>query len=126
MKSLIKTSKINSYTEGENYGLNALGTIYRNISHYEKSIKIHKQANELANITDNIEFKIISLNNIGVAYRRMDLVKPALDFHTKALDFARSIKDPSKTISYNIAVSQNSIGNIYLILEQYELALKQF
>ena len=126
MKTLIKTSKNISYAEGENYGLNALGAIYRNISHYEKSIETHKKANELANKTNNLEFKIISLNNIGVAYRRMDLVKPALDFHTKALDFARSVENPSQTTFYNIAVSQNSIGNIYLILEQYELALKQF
>ncbi|MEM5566557.1 tetratricopeptide repeat protein [Psychroserpens sp. AS72] len=126
MKTLAKTSKTIDYVEGESYGLNALGVIYRNISHYEKSIEIHKKAKTLADISDNIEFKIISLNNIGVAYRRMDLVKPALDFHTKALDFARSIENPSKTISHNIAVSQNSIGNIYLILEQYELALKQF
>ncbi|WP_261793675.1 tetratricopeptide repeat-containing sensor histidine kinase [Psychroserpens burtonensis] len=126
MNTLIKATKTVNYIEGENYGLNALGAIYRNISHYKRSIEIHKEANELANSTNNLEFKIISLNNIGVAYRRMDLVKPALDFHTKALDIARSIENPSKTIFYNIAVSQNSIGNIYLILEQYELALKQF
>jgi tetratricopeptide (TPR) repeat protein len=126
MKTLIETSKIISNPNVENYGLNALGTIYRNISHYEKSIETHKKANELANKTSNLEFKIISLNNIGVAYRRMDLVKPALDFHTKALDFARSVENPTQTTFYNIAVSQNSIGNIYLILEQYELALKQF
>jgi tetratricopeptide (TPR) repeat protein len=126
MKTLAKTSNSINYVEGESYGLNALGVIYRNISHYEQSIEIHKKANTLANLSNNIEFEIISLNNIGVAYRRMDLVKPALDFHTKALDIARSIKNPSETISYNIAVSQNSIGNIYLILEQYDLALKQF
>ncbi|MFD2915104.1 tetratricopeptide repeat protein [Psychroserpens luteus] len=126
MKTLIKTSKGLNYLEGEGYGLNALGVIYRNISHYEQSIEIHKKANNLADISNNKEFEIISLNNIGVAYRRMDLVKPALDFHTKALDIARSIENPSNTVSYNIAVSQNSIGNIYLILEQYELALKQF
>ncbi|WP_052466982.1 tetratricopeptide repeat-containing sensor histidine kinase [Psychroserpens damuponensis] len=126
MKSLIKASKTLDYVEGESYGLNALGVIYRNISHYEASIATHKKANALAVENDNLEFKIISLNNIGVVYRRMDLVKPALDFHTKALDFARSVENPSQTIAYNIAVSQNSIGNIYLILEQYELALKQF
>lgn len=126
MKVLISTSKAINYIEGENYGLNALGTIYRNISHYETSIETHKKANALLNNSINIEFRIIGLNNIGVAYRRMNLVKPALDFHTKALDIASSIKNPSKTISHNISISKNSIGNIYLILEQYDLALKQF
>ena len=36
------------------------------------------------------------------------------------------LKNPSKTVSYNIAVSQNSIGNIYLALKQYDLAITQF
>nr|WP_321221548.1 tetratricopeptide repeat protein [uncultured Psychroserpens sp.] len=126
MKALFQKSNVVGYNEGESYGLNALGVIYRNLSHYEQSIVTHKRANTIATNANNLEFEIISLNNIGVAYRRMDLVKPALDFHTKALDIARSIENPSETISYNIAVSQNSIGNIYLILEQYELALKQF
>ncbi|MEH6537041.1 MAG: tetratricopeptide repeat protein [Psychroserpens sp.] len=126
MKTLINSSKNTNYLEGESYALNSLGVVYRNVSLYERSIKTHETAKVVADQAENLELQIVSLNNIGVAYRRMDLVKPALDFHTKALDISRSIKDPSKTVSYNIAVSQNSIGNIYLILDQYELALKQF
>ena len=126
IKTLINKANSINYPEAESYGLNALGVLYRNISHYEQSIEAHKKAKALADVSDNTELKVVSLNNIGVAYRRMDLVKPALDFHTKALDLSRSIDTPSATISYNIAVSQNSIGNIYLILEQYDLALKQF
>ena len=126
MKTLLKASNTSNYPEGESYALNALGVIYRNISRYEKSIEIHKQAKKIADIAENNELQVVSLNNIGVVYRRMDLVKPALDFHTKALNISRAIENPSETISYNIAVSQNSIGNIYLILEQYDLAHKQF
>ncbi len=126
IKTLINKASSINYPEAESYGLNALGALYRNISHYQQSIEAHKKAKTLADISDNTELKVVSLNNIGVAYRRMDLVKPALDFHTKALDISRSVDHPSATISYNIAVSQNSIGNIYLILEQYDLALKQF
>lgn len=126
MKTLINASESIGYLEGQSYALNALGVIYRNVSIYERSIKTHETAKTLADLAENTELQIVSLNNIGVAYRRMDLVKPALDFHSKALDLSRSVKNPSETVSYNIAVSQNSIGNIYLILEQYELALKQF
>lgn len=126
MKHLIEKSKLAKYIPGEIYGLNALGVIYRNISNYQKSIQLHKKAIELSETIENTEFKIISLNNVGVAYRRMDLVKPALDFHTAALDIARSVEKTNEVITYNIAVSQNSIGNIYLILEQYKLAIKQF
>ena len=126
MKALLEASKTFNYPEGESYALNGLGVIYRNVSFYQRSIDTHKLANALAEQSNNTELKVVSLNNIGVAYRRMDLVKPALDYHTKALDISRSIDQPSETISYNIAVSQNSIGNIYLVLEQYDLATKQF
>lgn len=126
MNVLLRKSKALHYPEGESYALNNLGVFLRNNSHYEQAIDLHTKANALANEVNNLELRVINLNNIGVVYRRMDLVKPALDFHTKALDIARSVENPSEEIKYNIAVSQNSIGNIYLVLEQYELAMRQF
>jgi len=126
MKALFEKSKIANYAEGESYALNALGVIYRNISLYERAIETHNASKALAEETNNLVLKVVNLNNIGVAYRRMDLVKPALDYHTEALDIARSVENPSEEINYNIAVSQNSMGNIYLVLEQYELAMRQF
>jgi len=126
MKRLLNVSKGISYFEGSSYALNALGVIKRNISDYDASIKLHQEAKQYAEKAKNDEFNIISLNMIGVAYRRMDIVKPALDYHTEALKIAYSVIDPSETITYNIAVSQNSIGNIYLALKQYDLAILQF
>ena len=126
MKRLLDISKGNTYDEGSCYALNALGVINRDLSNYDKSIAFHQEAKQLAEKAENIELKIISLNMIGVAYRRMDIIKPALDYHTEALKIAYSVVDPSKTIRRSIAVSQNSIGNIYLALKQYDLAITQF
>ena len=126
MKRLLDISKAIAYNEGSSYALNALGVINRNISNYNRSIKLHQEAKQYAKKAKSDEFKIISLNMIGVAYRRMDIIKPALDYHTDALKIAYSVINPSKTVSYNIAVSQNSIGNIYLALKQYDLAITQF
>ena len=126
MKALANKAKSINYIDAESYALNALGNIYRNVSLYEKAIETHKEAEALARKINNIELQIITLNMIGVDYRRLDLVKPALDYHTKALDIAKSIKNPSSDIKYSIAVSQNSMGNIYLVLEQYALAITQF
>lgn len=126
MKRLLNVSKDISYYEGASYALNALGAIERNISNYDASIKLHQEAKTYAEKARSDEFRIISLNMIGVAYRRMDIVKPALDYHTEALKIAYSVIKPSKTITHNIAVSQNSIGNIYLALKQYDLAIIQF
>lgn len=126
MKRLLNVSKTQGNNETACYALNALGVINRNISNYETSINFHQKAKNFADKANNDELRIISLNMIGVAYRRMDIVKPALDYHTKALGIAYAVKNPSETVNYNIAVSQNSIGNIYLALKQYDIAISQF
>ncbi|WP_296380132.1 tetratricopeptide repeat protein [Winogradskyella sp.] len=126
MKRVLDATKAITYNEGITYALNALGVINRNISNYDASIKLHLEAKSYADKLDNDELRIISLNMLGVVYRRMDIIKPALDYHTEALKIAYAVKDPSEIVSYNIAVSQNSIGNIYLALKQYDLAITQF
>ncbi|MBN4047261.1 histidine kinase, partial [bacterium AH-315-P13] len=126
MKHFVLLSKNSNYLEGQSYALNALGTIYRNISLYSKAIINHKQAEELAKKANNIELTILSLNMQGVVYRRMDFIRSALDYHEKAFSIANAIEAPSNYIKLGIAVSQNSMGNIYLSLKQYDLALVQF
>ncbi len=126
MKRLLSVSKNISAFETCSYALNALGVIQRNISKYDEAIALHEEAKTYADKAKSTEFKIISLNMIGVVYRRMDIVKLALDHHTEALKTAYSVINPSLTVTKNIAVSQNSIGNIYLALKQYDLAINQF
>ncbi|MBU2927939.1 tetratricopeptide repeat protein [Winogradskyella psychrotolerans] len=126
MTRLLDLSKEASWYEGASYALNALGVIQRDISNYDESLRLHQEAEIYANEAKSDELKIISLNMIGVVYRRMDIVKLALDYHTEALKIAYSVITPSKSISQSIAISQNSIGNIYLALKQYDLALSQF
>lgn len=126
MKDLRSKAKSIKYLEAECYALNSLGIIYRNVSLYKKSLKAHQEAYELADLAGNVELKVICLNMIGVVYRRMDAIKPALDYHKKAMDLANKVKKPTPTLKASIAVSQNSMGNIYLTLKQYDLAIKEF
>ncbi|CDF77867.1 signal transduction histidine kinase [Formosa agariphila KMM 3901] len=129
MEYLKVQSHLVSYLEGEAYALNALGTIVRNMSLYEKAIIYHKKALEISIEAKNDVLHTISLNLIGVAYRRMDLVKPALDYHKKAYDIAsKALKNNPEIadLEHSMAISRNSMGNIYLALKQYDLALKQF
>lgn len=126
MKRLAATSGSISYIEGESYAFIHLGNIYRNTSKYEKAIDCHKKAEELASLSEDKHLKVISLNMLGVDYRRMDLLRSALDNHAQALKIAHSIQPISADIKRSIAVSQNSMGNIYLALKQYEPALNQF
>ena len=126
MKTLSSASKELGYLEGESYALNMLGTVYRNVSFYDKAIRYHSQANELAKKANNLELQVISLNMLGVVYRRLDVIRSALDYHKQALDLAETIKRPSFDLRRSIAVSLNSMGNIYLVLKQYDLAIQQF
>ncbi|WP_235982324.1 tetratricopeptide repeat-containing sensor histidine kinase [Gelidibacter maritimus] len=126
LKRLVTKASDAQSLEVESYALNKLGEIYRNKSLYDAALKAHHEAEELAKAANNIQLEVVSLNMIGVVYRRMDFIKPALDYHKKALDLARSVQDPTDELMLSIAVSQNSMGNIYLTLKQYDLAIEQF
>lgn len=126
MKQLNERVVKGSYFEAESYALNALGVIYRNLSKYDKAIDYHEYAEEVATYCQNLELKVLSLNMLGVVYRRMDLVSSALDYNSQALEFARKANPITEQLELSIAVSLNSMGNIYLVLKQYDLAIEQF
>lgn len=128
MKYLAQHANTSNYFEAKSYALNALGSIYRNKSMYDQAITTYKAAEDAAITAENDVLRVISLNMLGVVYRRMDLVKPALDYHKEAYDLAsKKYKiNPDPEFEHSMAVSRNSMGNIYLVLKQYDLALKQF
>lgn len=126
LRQLAIKSKANKNFLAEGFALNFLGIGYRNASLYDKAIELHKESYDAAILDGDIELQVIALNMIGVAYRRMDLVKPALDYHTQALDLTNNVKNKTNQLEASIAVSQNSIGNIYLALKRYDLAINQF
>lgn len=115
-----------SYLEGQLIGFNSLGRYYRDYSFFNKSIFNHKKAYEIATEIDNVLFQIKILNSIGSVYRRQDDIRNALNYHQKALLEASSIKNPTIDIKQTISIAENSMGNIYLSLRQYKLALKEF
>ncbi|ADY29498.1 tetratricopeptide repeat protein [Cellulophaga lytica] len=114
------------YFVGASYAYNQLGTVYRNLSQYKKAIQLHKLGLEASTLADNIEFKVYSLNMLGVDYRRIDAIRTALDYNQQALELAESVKKPSKDLKRSINVSLNSIGNLYHSLEQYNLAINRY
>ena len=119
-------SKENEYAAGQTYALSELGRTYRNISNYSKSIQLHQEALAIAIKADNLEFRISSLNYLGVAYRRMSSIRKAMDYNQQALELAESVQNPSRGIKRSRNVSLNSIGNLYITLKQYELAIPYF
>lgn len=126
MRYFSEKSRVKGYMAGESYALSELGRTYRNKSNYSKAIELHKEALEIATEANNIEFKISSLNYLGVVYRRTSSIRTAMDFNQQALELAEAVKNPSEGIKRSINVSLNGIGNLYLTLKQYDLAISYF
>ncbi len=126
MRFLANRSETRNYSEGQAYALNQIGRTYRDISQFSKSFILHQKAFDIAEKANNLEFEVFSLNMISVVFRRTDAIKAALDYNQKALELAETIKNPPDGIKRSINVSLNGIGNIYLTLGQYDLAIEQF
>ena len=123
---LLEESKKSEYKLGEVYAYNLLGRHYRNNSFFERSIENHLKALKLARKIDDVNAEIVTLNQIGVVYRRQEKVRSALNYHQMALELADKIERPDIDTKISISISNNSIGNIYLALKQYQLALEKF
>ncbi len=115
-----------NYLDGKTYALNILGTSFRNFSLTDKAIETHKEALKVAEEAESVEFRVFSLNMLGVDYRKKDLNRTALDYNQEALALAETVENPDLGLRRSIAVSHNSMGNIYLLLKQYDLAIQQF
>ena len=126
MRIFEQKSILNYYKEGEIFANIMLGNQYRNKSLFPKAEKILKAALQRSKEENLIEYQIVSLNMLGVVYRRQAMVKEALDYHQKALQLAENEKNKTETLNKSIAVSYNSMGNIYLELKEYNLALEHF
>lgn len=126
LKTLVQKFEEENYLDGKAYVENLLGIQYRNYSLYQKAIEIHKGALQTAKRANSIEFEVFALNMLGVDYRKIDANRTALDYNHEALALADTVEEPSLGLLRSIAVSLNSMGNIYLLLKQYDLAIERF
>ncbi len=126
MRTLEHKSKLAKYVHGEIFAKVMIGIQYRNKSLFKKSSKILNEALVISKENKLLEFEIITLNMLGVNYRRQNIIKESIDYHQKALSLAEKEPKQTKNLQKSIAVSYNSMGNIYLMLKQYDLALEQF
>ena len=119
-------SEDKGYLYGQAYALNQLGRIYSDVSLYPKALDLFQDALKISVNANSIEFRVYSLNMISVVYRKTEAVKSALDYSQEALELAETVTEPSNDLKRSKNVSLNSIGNIYQLLEQYDLAIEKF
>jgi len=121
---LITQSEKLKYNPGIARGKNLKGVLLRDRSQYIQAIELHQSALEFAD--NDTLIMIYSFNNLGVAYRRLDKPRIALDNHLKALELTDKFKGEVKAVQRSACVALNSIGNIHLSLNQPEQALEMF
>ncbi len=126
LQNFLAYARKKNYKEGLSIGYNHLGIVYRNKSAYDKALLMYDQAIRYANECSNIDFMVSALNMKGVVYRRTDQVREALDIHKQALGLVEKSGRKDENALRNLAISRNSIGNIYLTLHQEDLAEKEF
>jgi len=126
MRYFANISKEKNYLAGQGYALNELGRTYRNTSQYDTAIDLHLEALAVSEKADNLDIKVYSLNNLGVVYRRIFSIRTAMDYNQEALELAETVENPSVSLKRSINVSINSIGNLYLKLNQYDEAIVYF
>ncbi len=126
MNFLAQKSKEESYLEGESFALFNKGVSYRKLSRYNTAIASHQNAYNLALSAKNIELQAVNLNMLGVVNRRIDNNQKAMDYHQQALKIAENQEEITKSLNKSIAVSYNSIGNIFLALDDPNSALEHF
>ncbi|MCF8370659.1 MAG: tetratricopeptide repeat protein [Bacteroidales bacterium] len=99
--------------------LTNLGLIYSEQGDYNKALGSFNQALEINNRLNQIYSISDNLQNIGMVYYNMKDYEKALDFllRTQDLNNSYSIKSPS---------NQNSLGQVYNALENYQQALYYF
>ena len=126
LNRLLEKSKLTNKNELQLYAITAKGVFYRDIANYNKSKLNHNQAILLSTKILNEEFLMINLNMMGVVYRRLDSIQYALNCHQKALEVAEKFKNKDETVLRNIAIANNSLGNVLLTINQLDAALEKF
>lgn len=110
-------------TFGEMAAYNELGKCYREESRFSEAIETHKKGLMLSvRLCDTLQI-IQALNNIGTNYRRIGFLEDASSYHYKALSYCEAYSDKNnKKLLKNRVISLNGIGNVFLTLENYQVA----
>ena len=123
---LRRRGRAEGHCTAEAFANDMLGKLERNAADFDDAVAFHEAARAIAEACDDTTMVATALNGIGVVYRRQDKITLALDAHTAALRIADAHPRPPGGLTYAIGVALNSLGNIYLTLEQWGDAEREF
>lgn len=110
-------------TFGEIAAYNELGKCYREECRFSEAMETHKKGLMLSvSLCDTLQI-IQALNNIGTNYRRIGFLDEASSYHYKALSYCEAYSHKNnKRLLKNRVISLNGIGNVFLTLENHQVA----
>ncbi|MBC2845529.1 tetratricopeptide repeat-containing sensor histidine kinase [Winogradskyella flava] len=126
MNYLIKKSREVNYLLGISYGLHGKGMYYANRRIYKNASVIHEEGLAIARQAKNPILQILHLNKLGALNKRTEKVRTAIDYYLRSLEIAENTTDSSYYFQANLGRTKNSIGSIYMILQQYEKSIDYF
>ncbi len=106
--------------------LRSLGREWREKANFATALDYQTQALEYSmKVNDTISI-VKDYNQLGTTFRRLGRLEQALNYHYQALTYAEACSDTSSVARKNLVVSLNGLGNVYLTLDDDEMAEKCF
>ncbi|WP_088340133.1 tetratricopeptide repeat protein [Robiginitalea sediminis] len=122
----IRQCELKAYREGLAYAYLKYGARLRETSEAEQAEGYYNKALQQAKASENRLLQVLIHNQLGVLFLSSEEIKAALDNFQTAQNLAESFPEPDRVLQTQINIAINGIGNIYRLLEQYELAITHF
>jgi len=112
----LNVARRNSYTEECEMLLNTLALGHFYLGHYDKSILIHLENLRIKELNGSAD-RIVSYNNIGLLYYKLEDYKRALEYFQKGIETINGDSALTTILYFNVALC-------YSCLKEHELALR--
>ena len=115
-----------NYLNGNIYALTNLADVKYKNAQYHQAIYYLKEAESLLEETNELYLRARIYNKLGLAYKKLDLVGPSLNYLNKTIDLTEKESGDNFKLKKIIANAHKNIGEILTSLRQYDLAIIAF
>lgn len=126
MKSLNEKMTKENYLNGNIYTLTNLADVKDKNAQYHQAIYYLKEAESLLEETNELYLRARIYNKLGIAYKKLDLVGPSLNYLNKTIDLTEKEPGDNFKLKKIIANAHKNTGEILTSLRQYDLAIIAF
>lgn len=126
IRNLLDNAKANHQNDVISPCENALGVLARESGQFKLAFRFFESVIQRASQNQDELMRMVGLNNYGVICRRLDRLDEATRYHVDALRLAENMDDDNWLVIKTKCVSLNSLGNIFLSMQQPDKAMEFF